>query len=120
MLSVMGLEKAYRDGDRVIPAVRNVSFEVDQGEIYTLLGPSGCGKTTIMRCLAGLETPENGDICLGDRLVYSKQKNLNLPVRLRSVGMVFQSYALWPHMTVFDNVAFPLRFGPDKMSGSAV
>jgi iron(III) transport system ATP-binding protein len=118
MLSIRGLEKSYRDGNRLTPVVRGVSFEVEQGEIFTLLGPSGCGKTTIIRSLAGLETPDNGEIWLGRKQVYSKESNVNLPVMHRNIGMVFQSYALWPHMTVFENVAFPMRYGPEKISRS--
>lgn len=120
MLCIKSLEKSYRDGDRLFPAVRGVSFDVDRGEIYTLLGPSGCGKTTILRSLAGLETPDSGEIFIGGRQVYSKQEGINLPVMYRNIGMVFQSYALWPHMTVFENVAFPMRYGPEKMSRSIV
>jgi iron(III) transport system ATP-binding protein len=120
MISIKALEKSYPDGDRTIPAVRNVSFDVEQGEIYTLLGPSGCGKTTIVRCLAGLETPESGEIRVGGRVVFSKLAGINLSPMHRNVGMVFQSYALWPHMTVFENVAFPMRYGPEKISRSAV
>jgi iron(III) transport system ATP-binding protein len=120
MLSIKALEKSYRDGDRPIPAVRSVSFDVGRGEIYTLLGPSGCGKTTIVRCLAGLETPDGGEIWLGGRHVFSKLAGINLPAMHRNVGMVFQSYALWPHMTVFENVAFPMRYGPEKISRTTV
>jgi iron(III) transport system ATP-binding protein len=120
MLSIKELEKSYRDGDRPIPAVQRVTFDVERGEIYTLLGPSGCGKTTIVRCLAGLETPDGGEIWLGERLVFSKLAGINLPAMHRNVGMVFQSYALWPHMTVFENVAFPMRYGPEKISRAAV
>jgi len=120
MLSIKALEKSYWDGDRPIPAVRSVSFDVGRGEIYTLLGPSGCGKTTIIRCLAGLETPDGGEIWLGGRQVFSTLADVNLPAMDRNVGMVFQSYALWPHMTVFENVAFPMRYGPEKISRSTV
>jgi iron(III) transport system ATP-binding protein len=120
MLSIRALEKTFRDGDQLIPVVHGVSFDVGQGEIYTLLGPSGCGKTTIIRCLAGLETPDSGDIWLGGRQVYSSAADINLPVMHRNIGMVFQSYALWPHMTAFENVAFPMRYGPEKMSGAAL
>jgi iron(III) transport system ATP-binding protein len=119
MLRITALEKSFRQGDRLIPVVQDVSFNVGQGEIYTLLGPSGCGKTTIMRCLAGLETPDGGEIWLGGRQVYSSAADINVPVMHRNIGMVFQSYALWPHMTVFQNVAFPMRYGPEKMSGAA-
>lgn len=120
MLRIRGLEKSYGDADRLTPVVRGVNFDVGQGEIFTLLGPSGCGKTTIIRCLAELETPDNGEIWLGGREVYNREAKINLPVMRRNIGMVFQSYALWPHMTVFDNVAFPMRHGPEKISRSEV
>ncbi|HLZ30823.1 MAG TPA: ABC transporter ATP-binding protein [Chloroflexota bacterium] len=90
-------------------AVDNISFQVDQGELLVLLGPSGCGKTTTLRMIAGLEEPDQGEIWLGDRQVSSAARNLFMPTEKRNVGMVFQSYAIWPHMTVFDNVAYPLR-----------
>jgi iron(III) transport system ATP-binding protein len=102
---VNGLCKSYGP----IPAVRDVSFEVAQGELLTLLGPSGCGKTTTMRAIAGLEKITGGEIYLRDRLVSSVPRGIHLPPEKRGVGMVFQSYAIWPHMTVFDNVAYPLR-----------
>lgn len=87
-----------------VAAVRGVSFGVDAGEIYVLLGPSGCGKTTILRMIAGLERPDNGDILIGGRSV------LHLPPERRNVGLLFQSYALFPHMDVLGNVAYGLRF----------
>jgi iron(III) transport system ATP-binding protein len=91
----------------MVSAVDGLSFEVAQGELYTLLGPSGCGKTTTLRCVAGLERPDSGTIVLGDTEVYSASKFV--PTHKRDLGMVFQSYAIWPHMTVFENAAFPLR-----------
>jgi iron(III) transport system ATP-binding protein len=90
-------------------AVNNVSFDVAQGELLTLLGPSGCGKTTTMRSIAGLEKISSGEIFLKDRVVSSIPKRIHLTPEKRDVGMVFQSYAIWPHMTVFENVAYPLR-----------
>jgi ABC-type Fe3+/spermidine/putrescine transport system ATPase subunit len=90
-------------------AVRDVSLSVGRGELVTLLGPSGCGKTTTLRCIAGLERPDDGDIRIGGRLVASKQHGVHLNPENRDIGMVFQSYAVWPHMTVFDNVAYGLR-----------
>jgi iron(III) transport system ATP-binding protein len=102
---VVGLDKAYGP----VSAVRDVSFDVAQGELLTLLGPSGCGKTTTMRAIAGLENITRGEIYLKDRLVSSVPRGIHLPPEKRGVGMVFQSYAIWPHMTVFDNVAYPLR-----------
>ncbi len=89
--------------------MRNLSLEVRDGEIVTLLGPSGCGKTTTLRMAAGLEVPDNGDIYFGDRAVVMTASRLFVPPDKRNVGMVFQSYAIWPHMTVAENLAFPLQ-----------
>jgi iron(III) transport system ATP-binding protein len=92
-------------------AVNDISLEVGEGEMFTLLGPSGCGKTTTLRSVAGLERPDSGDITVADRPLFSAGggQDLNVPANQRGLGMVFQSYAIWPHMTVFDNVAFPLQ-----------
>ncbi|OGK79132.1 MAG: hypothetical protein A2X52_17310 [Candidatus Rokubacteria bacterium GWC2_70_16] len=90
-------------------AVDDVSFAVQDGRILTLLGPSGCGKTTILRCLAGLEHPDAGTIDIGARRVFDGERGTLVPAERRNLGMVFQSYAIWPHLTVFDNVAFGLR-----------
>lgn len=92
-----------------LTAINNVSFEVYQGEHLTLLGPSGCGKTTLLRCIAGLETPASGEITIERRPVFSSLNRVNIPPERRGISMVFQSYAIWPHMTVFDNVAYGLR-----------
>jgi iron(III) transport system ATP-binding protein len=110
-------EKAKRkkpaEGPATVFAVDDVSFEVKEGELFTLLGPSGCGKTTTLRSIAGLEKPDAGTIAVGDRVMFSAGgdggRSVNLPANQRGLGMVFQSYAIWPHMTVFDNVAFPLQ-----------
>jgi iron(III) transport system ATP-binding protein len=91
-----------------VVAVNNLTLSVPDGEMLVLLGPSGCGKTTTMRCIAGLERPDSGAIAIAGRAVFDGDK-LNVPINQRNVGMVFQSYAIWPHMSVFDNVAFPLR-----------
>jgi iron(III) transport system ATP-binding protein len=98
-------------GARVL-AVDGVSFDVRPGELFTLLGPSGCGKTTTLRSIAGLETPDGGLISVADRAVFDSTQRVNVAVNRRALGMVFQSYAIWPHMTVFQNVAFPLQVGP--------
>jgi len=90
-------------------AVDNVSLGVAQGEFVTLLGPSGCGKTTTLRCVAGLERPDGGEIRIGGDVVASAERGVHLYPEQRNIGMVFQSYAVWPHMTVFDNVAYGLR-----------
>jgi len=96
-----------RYGD--VTAVAGISFEVHRGEHLTLLGPSGCGKTTTLRALAGLETPASGEIRIDGRPVFSSRRGINVPAERRQLPMVFQSYAIWPHMTVFDNVAYGLR-----------
>ncbi len=90
-------------------AVDNIGFDIAPGEMVTLLGPSGCGKTTTLRAVAGLETPSGGLIRLNGNIVYSASERRNVPAERRGVSMVFQSYAIWPHMTVFDNVAYGLR-----------
>jgi iron(III) transport system ATP-binding protein len=92
-----------------VMAVKGVSFTVRRGEHLTLLGPSGCGKTTTLRAIAGLEQPSAGEIRIGGRVVYSSAGRVQVPTEKRGVSMVFQSYAIWPHMTVFDNVAYGLR-----------
>jgi iron(III) transport system ATP-binding protein len=104
----------------VIKAAQNVSFEVARGKMFTLLGPSGCGKTTTLRSIAGLEKPDSGKILVDGRAVYSSSKNIYIQPNHRNFGMVFQSYAIWPHMTVFENVAFPLQVGATKFSRSQI
>ena len=96
-----------RFGDFV--AVDNLDLEIQDREFVSLLGPSGCGKTTTLRMIAGLETPTQGDIWIGDRLVFSQEKGVNLSPDKRDVGFLFQNYALWPHMTVYKNIAFGLE-----------
>src|SRR5947207_8768779 len=105
-LIVSHLRKQFAVGR---PAVDDVSFRVAAGEIVVLLGPSGCGKTTTLRCIAGLEQPTGGTISIGGEAVAAPERSLHVPPRLRNIGMVFQSYAVWPHMTVTQNVAYPLR-----------
>src|SRR3954471_8542898 len=92
-----------------VPAVRGVSFDVLPGEQLTLLGPSGCGKTTTLRAIAGLEKPSAGEIRIDGTTVYSSEQGINVRAEKRGLSMVFQSYAIWPHMTVFENVAYGLR-----------
>ena len=96
-----------RFGDTVV--VDHISFTVAPGEFFTLLGPSGCGKTTTLRLLAGLETPDAGEIALEGQCLAAPARGIFVPIDKRRMGMVFQSYAIWPHLTVFENVAFPLR-----------
>ena len=102
---VEGLTKSY--GSNVV--VDHLDLEMEEGEFLVLLGPSGCGKTTTLRCLAGLETPESGVIDFKGRHVFDSGRRLNVPAHKRDVGMVFQSYALWPNMTVRKNIAYPLK-----------
>src|SRR3569833_1167584 len=110
MLRVTDLEKRFatRDSD-VVRALDGVSFTVPEGALFTLLGASGCGKTTTLRSVAGLERPESGRIEIDDVVVFDGARAHFVPPNKRHLGMVFQSYAIWPHMSVFDNVAFPLK-----------
>src|ERR1700759_2237852 len=105
-LEVTDLRKQFAIGR---PAIDGVSFNVPAGEIVVLLGPSGCGKTTTLRCVAGLEHPTGGMISIGNRIVSQPQTGVMVPARQRGIGMVFQSYAVWPHMTVAQNVRYPLK-----------
>jgi ABC-type Fe3+/spermidine/putrescine transport system ATPase subunit len=101
-----------------VTAVNDVSFSVEQGEVLTLLGPSGCGKTTTLRMVAGFEKPDAGEIDIDGRTVFSSPRRIGIPPEKRALGMVFQSYAIWPHMTVFENVAYPLtvrRFSSNEI-----
>ena len=117
MLNVSGLCTEYLDEHgNAIRAAHEVSFDVPQGKLFTLLGPSGCGKTTTLRSIAGLERPRSGEITVGGTLIYSSRRNVFIPPNRRRLGMVFQSYAIWPHMTVFENAAFPLQVGREKFS----
>src|ERR1700681_2881647 len=105
-LDVTDLRKQFSVGR---PAIDGVSFAVPAGEIVVLLGPSGCGKTTTLRSVAGLEHPTSGEISIAGRVVSSPERGILVPPRLRDLGMVFQSYAVWPHMTVRQNVIYPLK-----------
>lgn len=109
-IEVRNLEFHYGN----VPAVHDVSFSVLPGEQLTLLGPSGCGKTTTLRAIAGLENPLSGEILIDGVPVYSSSRGINVPAEKRGLSMVFQSYAVWPHMTVFDNVAYGLRVRGEK------
>jgi iron(III) transport system ATP-binding protein len=110
MLDVQNLIKQFNvRGAASVHAVDDVSFTIEQGEFFTLLGPSGCGKTTTLRCVAGLERPQSGKIHLRGRAVFDAEERVFVVPNQRNIGMVFQSYAIWPHLTVFNNVAFPLK-----------
>src|SRR6478609_6357094 len=104
-LAVEGLHLSY--GDNAI--LKGVSMWLKQGEVVSLLGPSGSGKTTLLRAVAGLEAPKQGTIRIEDKPMYDAAQKLEVPAERRNLGLVFQSYALWPHRTVFDNVAYGLK-----------
>jgi iron(III) transport system ATP-binding protein len=108
-IRIAGVSKLYYSEGKVIKALDNVDLTIPANQIFTLLGPSGCGKTTLLRCIVGLETPDTGEIRIGDDIVWSAEKRISVPPEKRGLGMVFQTYAIWPHMNVFDNVAYPLQ-----------
>ena len=118
MLRVAGLTRIFANRyDAQAGGVRDAEFAIAAGAFFTLLGPSGCGKTTTLRCLAGLEKPDAGRIILDGRVLFDGATQSIVPVHERGIGMVFQSYAIWPHMTVFENIAFPLRVSRGRQYG---
>jgi iron(III) transport system ATP-binding protein len=119
MFAIENLQKSFIASGAEVRAVDGISLGVETGKLITLLGPSGCGKTTTLRCLAGLERPQSGRIVIGNRTVFDSAKRIFVPASDRGIGMVFQSYAIWPHMTVFENVAFPLRVSRAKKYAAA-
>jgi iron(III) transport system ATP-binding protein len=115
-LVVSELKKDYHRGakgrgESDVPALNGISLTIEDGDFFTLLGPSGCGKTTLLRCIAGLEVPDSGEIRLGDKVLFSSSSGVNVPPNRRGLGMVFQSYAIWPHLDVAHNVGYPLTVG---------
>lgn len=108
-IKVDGLTKTFRLQKSIVQALDNLTLVAPYKKVLTLLGPSGCGKTTLLRSIAGLEVPDTGEIQIGDKLVFSSDRKVFLPPNKRNISMVFQSYAIWPHMTVFSNVAYPLQ-----------
>ncbi len=117
-LTVNNLYLDYGTGAAANAILKGVSMELQRGEVVALLGPSGSGKTTLLRAVAGLESPKAGTIRIGDRTMFDDVRKLEMPAEERNLGLVFQSYALWPHKTVFDNVAYGLKLR--KMSGSEI
>ena len=117
--SMVEIEHLYKNFGAEV-AVRDVNLAVAPGEFVTLLGPSGCGKTTTLRCIAGLEKPDGGEIRIDGTVVASAERSLYLNPEDRNIGMVFQSYAVWPHMNVRENIAFPLREGVRKLPAAEV
>ena len=118
-IQITNVTKRYRRaGGATITPVDNISLTVAENELVVLLGPSGCGKTTLLRCVAGLETPDEGEIVIDGRVVFSSAKGIFVPPDQRRLSMIFQSYALWPHKTVFDNVAYGLTLR--RMAGGEI
>src|SRR6476660_2868961 len=120
MKSMKNRLKIFNSGGESARFVDAVTIEVAEREFLELLGLSGAGKTTLLRCVAGLERPDGGEIAIGNSLVSSAARNFFLGPEERGLGMVFQSYAVWPHMTVYQNVAFPLVNGPRNHSATDV
>jgi iron(III) transport system ATP-binding protein len=120
MIAIRNLLKIFKSGTDSVRAVDAVTIDVAEREFFVLLGLSGSGKTTLLRCVAGLEKPDGGEIVINHHLVSSAERNFFIGPEERGLGMVFQSYAVWPHMTVFQNVAFPLINGPRKFSNDAI
>jgi ABC-type Fe3+/spermidine/putrescine transport system ATPase subunit len=124
-VSFLRIQNLYKTFNGVI-AVNGLNLEVSEGEFFTLLGSSGCGKTTTLRLVGGLEKPDGGEIYLGEKCLASASQHLFVKPEKRDMGMVFQSYALWPHMTVFENVSYPLklrgvnRFESEKKAAQAL
>ena len=119
MISLAGVRKNFKSGEQTIAALRGIELEVRMWEFFVLLGPSGSGKTTLMRCVAGLEKPDDGKITLDGKTVFAARPRVYVPPEERRIGMVFQSYAIWPHMTVAENIALVLTHGPSKLSRAA-
>ena len=115
MITIRDLSKIFATRSEKVIALDSVDLEVERGEYVVILGPSGSGKTTLLRCVAGLEKPDSGEVFLDTRCVYSGATNTFVRPEDRRLGMVFQSYAIWPHMNVYDNVALPLRRGRSKI-----
>ncbi len=115
MIRIRGLRKSFDSRRGRVDALRGIDLEVPEKEFCVLLGPSGCGKTTTLRSVAGLEKPDVGEVEIAGTVVNSPSKGIYVPAEKRDIGMVFQSYAIWPHMDVFNNIAFPLVKGRKKI-----
>jgi iron(III) transport system ATP-binding protein len=120
MISIRGLSKQFTVSEGKVEALKGLDLHVAEGEFFVIVGASGSGKTTLLRCIAGLETPERGEICIGGEVVSSDNPPTWIPPQQRRLGMVFQSYAVWPHLTVYENVALPLAEGAHRIPRSEV
>jgi iron(III) transport system ATP-binding protein len=120
MISIRKLCKEFTVTDGKVAALKSLNLEVTEGEFFVIVGASGSGKTTLLRCVAGLETPDSGEVRIARRPVFSDNPPTWVSPQERNFGMVFQSYAVWPHLTVFENVALPLREGAQKIPRSEV
>lgn len=116
MIRITKLTKEFPAPDGAFTALHAIDLEVSRGEFFVLLGPSGSGKSTLLRCVAGIDTPQGGELYLDDRLIFSAEKKVAIRPEDRGLGMVFQSYAVWPHLTVYQNVALPLTHGTRKIA----
>jgi ABC-type sugar transport system ATPase subunit len=115
MISIRRLQKRFPVRDGVVAAIKSLDLEIAEGELFVIVGASGSGKTTLLRCLAGLEVPDGGEIRIADQVVSSDSPPTWIPPQKRKLGMVFQSYAVWPHLTVYENVALPLAEGSQRI-----
>ena len=120
MIRIRGLRKIFRTKVGEVAALDGVDLDIQDGEFFVRLGPSGSGKTTLLRCIAGLERPDAGELDVGETTFFSSERKVNVPPEERKLGMVFQSYAIWPHMDVFGNVALPLSYGKNRIRKSEV
>ncbi len=120
MISIRRLQKRFQVSDGVVAAIKSIDLEIAEGELFVIVGASGSGKTTLLRCIAGLETPDGGEIRIAGKVVSSDNPPAWLPPQQRKLGMVFQSYAVWPHLTVSQNIALPLAEGSQRVARSEV
>lgn len=120
MITIRNLDKVFPTNRGPVRAVKEVNLVVEEGQFVVLLGPSGCGKTTTLRCVAGLERPDGGSIEIAGQIVDSAEQGIYMSPERRNIGMVFQSYAVWPHLTVYDNIVLPLTEGRQRVAKDQV
>ncbi|HWO43619.1 MAG TPA: ABC transporter ATP-binding protein, partial [Candidatus Eisenbacteria bacterium] len=120
MIAIRRLHKRFEVSDGPVAAVKALDLDVAEGEFFVIVGASGSGKTTLLRCIAGLEAPDGGEISIAGQVVSSDNPPTWVPPQRRKLGMVFQSYAVWPHLTVAQNVALPLAEGSQRVPRNEV